>query len=77
MMADFPFEDSTVSDALTYADQTRGPYGEPMTVSYRINEAIARHGPNSPNARARVDRVPYLLAVADRVERRLAQAHSG
>jgi len=71
MMADFPFEDSPVSDALTYADQTRGPYGEPMTVSYRINEAIARHGPNSPNARARVDRVPYLLAVADRVERRL------
>lgn len=74
MMAEFPFEDSVVSDALTYADQTMGPYGQPMTVPYRINEAITRHGPDSPNARARVDRVPYLLAVAERVERRLDQA---
>jgi hypothetical protein len=72
MMAEFDFEDSAVSDALTYADQTVGPHGKPMTVAYRIAEAITRHGPNSPNARARVDRVPYLLAVADRVEQRLA-----
>lgn len=73
MMTEFGFEDSPVSDALTYADQTMGPYGQPMTVSYRINEAITRHGPDSPNARARVDRVPYLLAVAERVEQRLAE----
>lgn len=72
MMADFAFEDSSVSDALTYADQTVGPGGRRMTVTYRIAEAIARHGPDSPNARARVDRVPYLLAVAERVEDRLA-----
>lgn len=72
-MAKFEFEDSPVSDALTYADQTIGPGGRRMTVSYRIAEAIARHGPDSPNARARVDRVPYLLAVADRVEARLAE----
>jgi len=74
MMAEFAFEDSAVSDALTYADQTVGPGGRRMTVPYRIAEAIARHGPDSPNARARVDRVPYLLAVADRVEQRLASA---
>ena len=74
MMAEFPFEDSPVSDALTYADQTMGPYGQPMTVPYRINEAISRHGPDSPNALARVDRVPYLLAVAERVEHRLSEA---
>ena len=70
-MAEFEFEDSPVSDALTYADQTVGPAGKRMTVTYRIAEAIARHGPDSPNARARVDRVPYLLAVAERVEDRL------
>ncbi len=74
MMAEFEFEDSPVSDALTYADQTVGPGGRRMTVAYRIAEAIARHGPDSPNARARVDRVPYLLAVAARVEERLARA---
>jgi len=47
-----------------------------MTVLYRIAEAVTRHGPDSPNAGARVDRVPYLLAVADRVERRLERARS-
>ena len=73
MMAEFDFEDNAVSDALTYADQTVGPNGRRMTVPYRIAEAISRHGPDSPNARARVDRVPYLLAVADRVEQRLAE----
>jgi hypothetical protein len=71
LMARFEFEESPVSDALTYADQTVGPGGRRMTVTYRIAEAIARHGPDSPNARARVDRVPYLLAVAERVEARL------
>ena len=74
LMAEFEFEDSAVSDALTYADQTVGPNGRRMTVPYRIAEAIARHGPDSPNARARVDRVPYLLAAANRVEKRLAEA---
>src|SRR6478735_1502940 len=72
LMADFEFEDTEVSDALTYADQTVGRHGKRMTVQDRIAEAIARHGPDSPNAQARVDREPYILAVADRVERRLA-----
>lgn len=71
LMATFPFEESPLSDALTYADQTVGPGGQRMTVEYRIAEAIARHGPDSPNARARVERVPYLLAAAQRVRDRL------
>jgi len=74
LMADFDFEDGPVSDALTYSDQTVGPHGRRMTVQYRIAEAIVRHGPDSPNAPARVDRIPYLLAVADRVEQRLLLA---
>ena len=73
-MALFEFEEAPLSDALCYADQTVGPHGKRMTIEYRINEAIARHGPDSPNARARVERVPYLLAVAGRVEKRLARA---
>lgn len=71
IMATFPYEESPLSDALTYADQTVGPNGVRMTVEYRISEAISRHGPNSPNARARVERVPYLLAAAQRVRDRL------
>ena len=70
LIADFHFEDGPVSDALTYADQTVGPNGRRMTVPDRITEAITRHGPDSPNAQARIDRIPYLLAVADRVEER-------
>jgi len=76
LMGLFEFEETPLSDALCYADQTVGPHGKRMTIEYRINEAIARHGPNSPNASARVERVPFLLAVADRVERRLAE-HGG
>jgi hypothetical protein len=70
LMTEFPFEDSPVSDALTYADQTVGPHGRRMTMPYRIAEAMTRHGPDSPNVRARDDRVPYLLAAALRVEQR-------
>ena len=72
LMAEFGFEEGALSDALTYADQTIGPHGRRMKVEDRIAEAIKRHGPDSPNAQARIDREPYLLAVADRVERRLA-----
>ncbi len=74
MMAEFPFVEDAVSDALTFADQTVGPHGRRMTVAYRIAEAIARHGPDSPNAPARVERIPYLLAAAERVELRLAES---
>ncbi len=74
MMAEFPFTEDPVSDALTAADQTVGPHGRRMTVPYRIAEAIARHGPDSPNAPARVERIPYLLAAAERVELRLAES---
>src|SRR6478609_5946443 len=55
LMTEFHFEDSPVSDALTYADQTIGPHGRRMTMPYRIAEAITRHGPDSPNARAGID----------------------
>jgi len=72
-MATFKFEETALSDALCYADQTIGPHGKRMSVEYRTNEAIARHGPDSPNARARVERVPYLLAAAARVENRLQE----
>ena len=69
-MGAFEFEDSEVSDALTYADQTVGPHGRPMTVEYRIADSNPPR-PRSPNARARVERIPSLLAVENRIEGRL------
>jgi putative nucleotidyltransferase with HDIG domain len=68
----YPREESAVADALTYADQTVGPAGRRMTLQDRVTDMLDRHGPDSPNARAHNLRWPYLLAVADRVERRLS-----
>jgi len=73
LMAEFDFEDTHVADALTYADQTVGPAGKRMTIQDRIAEAVKRHGPDSPNAQARIDREPYLPAASARVEKRLAK----
>jgi putative nucleotidyltransferase with HDIG domain len=67
-------EDSPVSDALAYADQTIGPNGERVSVEQRMADALYRHGPDSPSARAHRLRAPYLRGVASRVERRLASA---
>lgn len=73
LMSRFLFEDTPVADALTYADQTVGPDGRSMSVPDRVAEAIARHGPGSPIARAGVVRIRYLLAAAGRVEDRLTR----
>jgi len=70
----YPREDSPLADALTYADQTVGPGGRPMPVEQRISDMLRRHGPESPNAAAHRLRGPHLLALAHRVECRLAEA---
>jgi putative nucleotidyltransferase with HDIG domain len=66
----FRDEGSAVTDALAYADQTRGPYGVPTTIELRLIEAVERHGVWSAQAVAHAQRAPYLLGVADRVRRR-------
>jgi putative nucleotidyltransferase with HDIG domain len=65
-------EKSPTADALTYADQTVGPAGQRMTPTQRMAEMLDRHGPQSVNARVHHLRRPHLLAVAARVEHRLA-----
>lgn len=67
----FPLEDSPLADALTYADQTVGPNGRRMDVRDRLADTAARHGPESPNAKARPWREPWILTVAQRVQQRL------
>jgi hypothetical protein len=68
----FPYEHSPASDALTYADQTTGPDGRPMTIDERVTEMLTRRGPDSIHARVNHQREPYLRAIATRVEQRLA-----
>lgn len=76
-LAEFPYRDDALSDAVTVADQTAGPDGVPMTVEDRMENMLARHGPDSPNARAHSERRPYLVAAATRVSDRLARAGIG
>ncbi|MEU7905109.1 HD domain-containing protein [Actinoplanes sp. NPDC049118] len=73
-MLAYPREESSLADALTYADQTVGPGGRRMPVEQRISDMLRRHGPRSPNAVAHRLRGPHLLALAHRVECRLAAA---
>jgi hypothetical protein len=70
-LALFRHQDDALTDALTVADQTAGPGGRPMTVEERVDDMLARHGPDSPNAQAHSVRGPYLLATARRVADRL------
>lgn len=73
-LAEFDWAQDPVSDALTVADQTIGPNGKPLSLDERMQEMLARHGPDSPNARAHPQRQAYFRAAAERVGRRLAGA---
>jgi hypothetical protein len=64
-------------DALTYADQTTGPAGEPMAVEDRLADMLHRHGPDSPNARAHARRAPVIRAAVERTHMRLQHRRAG
>ena len=70
-LGDFGYQENRLTDALTVADQTCGPYGRPMTVEERFEDMLARHGPHSPLARAHHLRGPYIRGAARRVTTRL------
>jgi putative nucleotidyltransferase with HDIG domain len=70
-LAAYPDDVGLLSDALTYADQTVGPTGSPVTLAQRRAEMLRRHGPASENARADLSRSAYLREVAARVEQRM------
>jgi hypothetical protein len=72
-LTEFAFEEGELSDALTVADQTIGPGGQPMTINERLSDMLRRHGPDSPNALAHVNRERYLLGAAKRVAHRMEQ----
>jgi hypothetical protein len=58
-------------DALTFADMTTGPTGQPMTLEQRIEEVQRRYPCNDPVHRAIVRARPQLQAAIDRTRQRL------
>jgi len=70
-LAAFPLEDGPVMDALTFADMTTGPAGQPMTLSQRIEDVQRRYRSDDPVHRAIVRARPLLQAAIDRTRQRL------
>jgi hypothetical protein len=70
-LAAFPVEDGPLMDALTFADMTTGPAGQPMTLDERIDEIRRRYPPDDPVHRAIGRARPLLQAAIDRTRRRL------
>ena len=63
-----------LADALTAADQTTGPDGDPMDVESRLADMLRRHGPDSPQARVHHLRAPVVRAAVTHTEHRLLAA---
>jgi hypothetical protein len=70
-LAAFPVEDGPVMDALTFADMTTGPAGQPMTLDERIGEIQRRYSPDDPVHRAILRARLLLEAAVQRVRTRL------
>jgi putative nucleotidyltransferase with HDIG domain len=70
-LAAFPVEGGPVMDALSFADMTTGPAGQPMTLDERVEEVQRRYPPDDPVHRAIVRARPLLQAAIDRTRQRL------
>jgi hypothetical protein len=70
-LAAFPVEVGPIMDALTFADMTTGPAGQPVTLDERISEIQHRYPHDDPVHRAIVRARPLLQAAIDRTRHRL------
>jgi HD domain len=74
LVGEFPPVDGLVADALTFADMTTSPEGEPVDVETRLGEILERYGDGSvvadsiEQARAQIER--SARTVADAMVRR-------
>ena len=71
LLAEFPHEESAVSDALAYCDLTTGPDGQRLTVEERLVEIISRYGPESLVGRFIDQARPEMIGAVRRTEERL------
>ncbi len=71
-LAEFPFPDGPLLDALALADLTTGPSGERLTYDERIAEILRRYPEDDPVHRAWLTAAPVLRESVQRAEARLA-----
>lgn len=72
LAGEFPAEVSPLADALTYADITTGPVGQPLSAAERISEILERYEAGHVVHRSIRQVAPELLATVRRVEQTLA-----
>lgn len=71
LLAEFPDERSTVSDALCYCDMTVGPTGIEIPVAERLADIQRRYGADHVVARAITHATVEVFAAVDRTQQRL------
>ncbi|MEU6265557.1 hypothetical protein [Saccharopolyspora shandongensis] len=64
-LAEFPFEDSALLDALVTADLTTGPAGQRLTYDERIEEIFSRYAPEGV---ARPTSLPKAPISSDKID---------
>ncbi|MBP2340267.1 hypothetical protein JOF41_006445 [Saccharothrix coeruleofusca] len=74
VLADYPFEESPLSDALATADLTTGPSGESVSYDERIDEVFTRYPANDPVHRFWLRARPVIGEAVSRTEARLRLA---
>jgi putative nucleotidyltransferase with HDIG domain len=77
LAGEFPAEESHLADALTYADITTSPAGQPWSAEERIAEILERYEAGHVVHRAIRQVTPELLATVRRVEERMAGVPAG
>ena len=77
LTGEFPAKESPLADALTYADITTGPAGQPLTAEERIAEILERYEAGHVVHRSIRQVAPELLATVQRVEERMKGAPAG
>ena len=74
LATEFPPVDGLLSDALTYADMTTTPDGEPVEVEQRLAEILARYGAEHLVARSIREASPMIIDSVRTIETALAES---
>ncbi|SBT69189.1 HD domain-containing protein [Micromonospora sediminicola] len=72
LAAEFPREETAVTDALCFSDMTTGPDGQDFAVLDRLAEIRSRYGPEHLVTRFIKRAEPEMVAAVQRTQRRLA-----
>ncbi|GAA0577108.1 HDIG domain-containing protein [Paractinoplanes ferrugineus] len=70
---EFPPVGGVISDAITYADMTTTPDGEPIEVEQRLAEILDRYGPDHLVARSISEAGPLIIGSVQRIRAALAE----